>query len=466
MEHDAVDPTADVPEQLLAAYAVAERLERIRTSASLPGVPAKTITETKAYAPLRMSQGLRLILDGTYGNVLPEAVAILVRRNLLVPPYLLPSLLEKALQVLPEDPDYAADLIRIGGKRADWLAAQHPEWRVLSTAYDMATDWQREATPGRRLTLLQRWRTVAPHAAREALAEIWPRQSPKNQERLLEGMVENRSIEDHTWLLAQLAPKRKGVRRQLLRILLLAKEPSALEDMIVIAASAFDSRGRLRNVLDDPEGKERLQRYGGLQRNESLAEYLLRLLPPSTLPDLVGQTLSEFWAGLDKSQLKAAAEAVLAYEEPEVLATFTKFSFGVNPAMLPLPLVVSIAAAVPQEPFTALIEQLLSEEKNVFHYGGIARLLVLARRAPWSARISKAFILQLVATIREVRDIPYGMQQDLRAHWQLATPLLELSIFPWLRTQLHSMTERGDVFGKLATNMLQTMHFRKTLIAT
>lgn len=463
MERDAVDPTADAPEQLLAAYAIAERLERLQPGEQLKELPSEVIQESKPYAPLRLARGLQLVLEGTYATVLPEVLSLLEAKERLIPPHLLPNLLEKALQALPEDPDYATRLLRAGGRRADWLAAQHPEWQVLANSYDIGADWKREATPGRRVALLQRWRKASPQAAREALAEIWPQQSPKNQERLLEGMRTNLSAGDHPWLLAQLSPKRKGVRRQLLRMLLLAGESSTLEDMITVAAAAFDAQGRLQNLLTDPTAKEILVKYGGLQRNESLAEYLLSLLPPNTLPDLSGQTLPEFWSGLDKGQLKAAAEAVLAYKTPTALIAFVKFSLIVNPATLPLKVTVSIAAAIPQEAFIPLIEQVLNEEKNVFHYGGIARLFVLSRETPWSARISKAFVLQLVATMREVREVPYGMQQDLRAHWQLATPLLDLSIFPWLRTQLHSMTERGDAFGKLATNMLQTLHFRRTL---
>jgi len=123
----------------------------------------------------------------------------------------------------------------------------------------------------------------------------------------------------------------------------------------------------------------------------------------------------------------------------------------------------AITAELDQATFLELFHELLTTEKNAFHYGGLPRVLALSRNEPWSERLSKAFVLQLVSTLRETGTLPWKVQNDLKSHWELSLPLLDPAIFGWARTHLHSMTERGDVFGKLATDALQTLAFRRVL---
>jgi len=466
---DAVDPTADDAEQLLAAYAIAERLQRLqptRVNSPKANLLTPPAAEDRQAAPPRLGRGLQLILEGTYPEVLPEAIALLEERQLYVPPHLLPALLERARELRKDNSSFARQLVAAGGKRAEWLARLKPEWAPLSTDYDQAAAWQREATPGLRLQLLRSWREQDPTAARAALTTIWDAQPPKNQESLLSAMETNIAEADRAWLRERLGPKRKGVRRALLRLLLLAGEEQALSDLTTVAAAAFNDAGQLQTVLDSPEAKEILVAYGGLKRGESLAVYLLEMLPPTLLADLVGKTLPEFWNGLNKSQLKATAQAVLAYDHPLELSAFMRFATVVNPAQLPLEEAAKLATRLAQEDFVEIFHALLDQEKNVFHSGGVPRILILSREEPWSERITKAFMLQLLNTLKAKRELPYQLQRDLATHWKLAIPLLHVTTFSWLRTHLHAQTERADAFGKLATDTLRSLSFRRALRET
>jgi len=470
-EKAAVDPTADAPEQLLAAYAITERLHRLSpgTKGSVPAAAAPA--EIRKAPPARLSRALELILRGTYPHVLPEAVAVLNEHELLLPPHLLPELLDEALSKLNASPGYAEQLLAIGGERARWLAGQNPDWNELAPDFDLAAAWAADATPGRRAQPLQRLRAQDPAAAREALTAIWKKQSPKNQETLLAALENKLSPEDIPWLRERLGPKRKGVRRAILRLLLLAGDPVALEDMLSLAGGAFDEAGKIVSILKGPEAIELLESYGGLKKGESAGVFFLSNLPPEVLPELTDRSLPEFWNTLNKEQLRAAATAIQAYNAPaasppatkNVRAIFVRYALKANPAQLPVQEAAAITASLDQTTFLEIFHALLTTEQNALHYGGLPRVLALSRNEPWSERISKAFVLQLVSTLREMGTLPWKLQNDLKSHWELSLPLLDPAIFGWARTHLHSMTERGDVFGKLAADALQTLAFRRVL---
>ena len=464
-EKDALDPTVtpDAAEQLLTAWTITERLQRLQPGQQISLQASAAPPEERELPGPRQARALELILRGTYPALLPEAVAMLEARQQVLPPHLLPELLDEATKQLTDQPNDALRLLHVGGRRALWLARQHPDWSALDPDNDMSAAWAAEATPGRRAPLLRRWRAVAPLAAREGLASIWPGQSPKNQETLLSGLMVGLSQEDVDWLRAGLGPKRRGVRRAILRLLLLAGEQQAHEELLRVATVAFDEYGKFLNILTDDDAKTIIDTYGGLSKQESISEFLLGNLPPAILPELIDQSLPEFWASLTKSQLRAAVSAINDYADHPTKVDFISFALIANPEQLPVNLVAEIAADLPQEDFLTIYHQLLTSEQAALHHNGLARLLALSREEPWSDRISKAFILQLVGTLRNLTQLPFALQRDLQSHWKLSIPLLSPGIFGWSRTHLHSMTERADVFGKLATETLQTLAFRRVL---
>ena len=468
-EREATDPTADDAERLLAAVAFAERLHRLEPAVQPDMAPAPAPEKGNAAAPdedrqpasPRLTRALELIFGGTYPALLPEAVAALNEQYLLLPPRFLPEALAEALRLLPADPDLASQLLAAGGHRAPWLAARHPDWRELTPDFDLATAFRTDATPGRRGDLLRRWRRQDPAAAREALAAVWAEQSPKNQEVLLEGMHPGLSAADIPWLRAQLAPKRRGVRRQLARLLLAAGDDTTRADFHQLLDAMLDERGNFRHLLAGNEAQELLKQYGSLRKNESLTAFALRHLPPDELLARTGKTPTELWAGLAQPELTAAAEAIVFYGADELAATFVRYALRNPSGKLPSAVVAELVADLDQATFLTIYHELLDREQNVLHHGSLARVAALGRREHWSERITKAFLLQLTATLRDVQRLGYQHQRAVSDQWRLAIPLLDPGVFGWARTHLHSVADRGDVFGKLATETLQTLAFRR-----
>ncbi len=460
---DAVDPTADDAEQLLAAWCIVERLARLEARPGNPSALGSPGPEVRSPPPPRVARGLQLILEGTYPEVLPEAMQWLEEKQWYVPPALLPALLARAAALAESQADFADVLLQAGGARAAWLCGINPAWEQLAAGFPYPSAWERAVTPAQRASLLLRWRRRDAVAARMALAGIWDGQSPKNQESLVRTLAVGLSAADHPWLRAQLAAPRKGVRREILQLLAQSEEAQAIDDLLTLASFAVAEDGRLREVATDPAAQEVLARYGGLRDRESLAALLLSTLPPRLLPDLMGKSPAAFWATLNPAQLKIVAMSLLRGGTDEEREDFLRFAVGIDTARLPLEQTVSLAQTLSAERFEKLVHDWLDQEKNVLAFGALPRLLLLARTTPWSERISKAFVLQLVSALRDARDLPPQLQKDLLAHWHLAAPLLHTASFPWLRTQLHAITERADGFGKAATRTLQLVGFRAAM---
>ena len=462
---DAIDPTADQSEYLLAAVGLAERLYR-RNNLRLPSTdstPSPTAPEDRPAPGPRLARGLQLILDGTYPTLLDEAVRLIHRRGTYVPYVLLPTFHLRAVALLDDYPR-AQHYLAASGERGKWLARQHPDWQQLLPDYDYAAAYRREEQPATKARLLAQWRYHDPAAARDTLAKDWVTQSPRNQEVLLQGLRPKLSAEDRPWLREALAPKRKGVRRAIATLLLLAHKPEALADHRSMAKALYTERG-FTTTLSDAALKERLATYGGVKAPQTLPQRLLEVLPPKEWTAITGKTLPAFWGSLNPLQLRNAARAVLSFGNEETVAALAHFVLFEQPAQFPEEVGSKLMQQLSSTIYDRLMDELLTAYPNALSLRSLPRQLALLRNVPWSERLTRAMVLQLTAPLRD-RHLDYGIQRELSQQWKRAIPLVDVQLFPWLRQQLHTATERYDAFGKLATELLQTTAFRRELHRT
>lgn len=459
----AIDPEADGPEQLLAAWALVERAHRLRDR------PATARTETDEVAPPetrtpptpRLARGLQLILEGTYPELLQEGITLVLERNTYVSPALLPALLPRAAALLDEDPARAARWLEATGNRGPWLARQHPDWAPLLPDYDYRSAWRREEQPGKQAALLARWRMTEPAAARQALGDKWDALSPRNQEIMLQGLAVNLSAEDWPWLRQALEPKRKGVRRALAGLLLLAGEPTALRDFREIARD-IRGGGAREQVPPTPAARELLKAYGGVKAPQTPRQLLLAILPPAEWAELSGQPLTTFWTSLSTLELREAGRAILRFRAADIRLEFLRFLLHEEPPQFPRDVAAELTQQLTEAEFDGLFDHLLTRRDDALRLRGLPRFLALQRTTPWNERLSKAMVRRLLDDLHS-RQLDYATQRDLALHWKQAIPLLDPDLFAWLRQQLHTTAERPDVFGKLATQLLQTTSFRRQL---
>ncbi|MEM9216624.1 MAG: DUF5691 domain-containing protein [Cyanobacteria bacterium P01_F01_bin.150] len=150
-----------------------------------------------------------------------------------MPDEYLPSLLDFGLRY----PQWQALITQAMGERGRWLANQNPDWHYgrwnwLLLPPDDLLSSQKEKTPAKvdsmlpqelqelwqegaiaqRLELLQRWRTIAPNAARTLLVEKWPKELAKHRAILLPGLRIGLSLNDESFLDQVLSDKSSSVR--------------------------------------------------------------------------------------------------------------------------------------------------------------------------------------------------------------------------------------------------------------
>ncbi|MGB3799000.1 MAG: DUF5691 domain-containing protein, partial [Lewinella sp.] len=441
-----------------------ERMERLRLKTSDARDIASGIAPPEDQEPPspRLARGLQLILEGTYPELLDEAVEMLLAQGTYLPPQLLPLLLPRAAALLNDDYRRAQRYLEAGGKRGRWLAQQHPDWALLTPSYSFATAWIATEQPAKKAQILSAWRRVDSPAARLALQDGWAEHSPRNQEVLLEGLRDTVAEADHSWLRNSLKPKRKGVRRLLTELLLRGREPQTLADFQAIAENATAPDGSVAANLPEGEMRDLLKAYGGTKAPESLGQRLLEILPPDLWSAVIDMPLERFWLGLRPLELRAAARAILAFADAELNRRMVRFLLMEEPKGFDMELAGELVRSLPGPDFDSLYDELLTTEKDALRLRGFSRYLALQRRAFWSDRLSKAMITRLLEDLHN-RQLDYATQRDLGLHWKLAVPLLDPAIFTWLRRQLHTTTERYDAFGKLATRMLQVTSFRQQL---
>ena len=464
----AVDPSADTAEQLLTAYGLLERFQRMQPRSvrvEEAKVPPESPAEDRQPPAPRLARGLQLILEGTYAELLDEGIELVLDRKTYVPPALLPLLIPRAVALLNEDRKQALRYLDAGGQRATWLARQHPDWAILTPEYPFAHYWQASAQPAQKAQILSEWRRSDPTAAREALEKIWAGESPRNQEVLLESLRGTVAVEDWPWLRESLEPKRKGVRRALTELLLLAREPTAIADFEAIARDATGQDGTISANPPGNDMRELLKSYGGTKAPESLGQRLLEIMPPGSWARILEMPVERFWIGLPALELRGAARAVHRYEDQAMTEKLLRFLLREEPKGFPMDLAGDLVRSLDRETFDHIYDELLTREKDALRLRGFSRHLALQRKQSWSERLSKAMISRLLEDLHQ-RQLDYTTQRDLALHWKQAVPLIDPSVFPWLRKQLHTTTERYDAFGKLATRMLQVTSFRSQLRTT
>lgn len=465
-----VETTADGAERLIAAWAVLERTQRTNHSGSGNFLPvSKAPEESLSPPPPRVARGIKLILEDVYPDLLYEAAAVCRDKGWYVPPSLLPRLLDRSLKhcgahQLPIAHHYEISqrYLSIGGLRAPWLARHHPGWARLLVEEHPEKRWESATGPRERAFSLWCWRKTAPDQARIALASYWPKQSPKAQEGLLAGMTMGLSDQDFSWLRQALGPKRKGVRRKVAQLLLLGKEAGATEDFRLLARDLLTTAGNWRNLITSPVARDLLEQYGGADKKYSPGLFWLETVPVARWEELSGHHPGTLLREISDKDLGRITERQI-----EVSAVTGKTKLLREILQRPSSKVATTAVAIladqlDRSDFLGLThEQLASAAEALREDRPLQRILVTSRHR-WSDRVSRAMIRELTLPLRS-RAMSYEQQKRLAEDWRAAASRLDPSIMPWLRSQLDHHAHRPDVFGKLASELLQTTHFRQNV---
>jgi len=155
----------------------------------------------------RSSHHLKLILDGTFEEALPEFIFHLNFNNKQLPPSSLPDLLKQC----KTDKNLWDKIHPAIGKRGYWLMTQNPEWKSL-IALPNEEVWK-SGNKEERITLLKYFRKESPEKSIELLEGVWEKESYQNRVDFLKIFKINLSKNDESFLENCLYDSRNEVRK-------------------------------------------------------------------------------------------------------------------------------------------------------------------------------------------------------------------------------------------------------------
>jgi hypothetical protein len=396
---------------------------------SVPGLPRPTPSPPEDRPEVSAAAARRLagLLDGgRYSpwigqspfrsriDLLPEWLSIAADRGLRVPAELIPALLDVARGEAALRPA----VVRVGGRRAGWLAGQRREWRYLldTSAHDVdAPDcelWE-TGSPAQRAGYLATLRHIDPDAARQLLADSWTRETAEDRARFLETLREGLTATDEPFCERALDDRSRHVRAVACR--LLARLPgSALRRRMaeralgLVRAEPAGSRTRL--TVTPPDRCDEAMRRDGITAKA----------PPGTgerawwLEQVIARAALDTWSSaLDLDPPTILALPVVGDFGPVwrhglVQATVEQQDPRWAAALLDSGAVRDDFGDLPDQPPFADLYPALSAEDRVRHVVGMLRgampfsqRLLESCPVPWPDEVARAVLDTLRRTARD-----------------------------------------------------------------
>lgn len=164
-----------------------------------PPVEDKVVSEVAMWRMGRM-------LNGEHRELLPEWFTLAAHAGRVLPPQWLPVVFDALKPVELEG------IAPVLGRRALWLVARNPAWRLRDVLAPPSEEHWTHGTLAERVAELMRLRATDADKAREWLANTWEAEPPEAREAFMRVMRSGVNTADEAFLETALRDKRKGVR--------------------------------------------------------------------------------------------------------------------------------------------------------------------------------------------------------------------------------------------------------------
>jgi hypothetical protein len=178
--------------------------------------------------------------------LLEEWLSVAAERGRLVPPALLPDLLDYGRYRR----DLRERIAAVGGARLRWLAGQNPQWGYLTAVESTSDDpaaWE-TGSVGQRVGFLRGLRRRDPEAGRAVLERDWSVLTPDERGDLVGALAPGLGPADEPLLEQGLDDRRREVREQAARLLAALPGSAYRRRMAQRARAALRLRGA--NIID------------------------------------------------------------------------------------------------------------------------------------------------------------------------------------------------------------------------
>jgi hypothetical protein len=411
----------------------------------------------------RAARFLHLMLQGEYGPVLPEWLAVAAQAGQRVPELHLPTLLDLGRQ----QRHLREAILLVLGQRGRWLAAQNPDW---SYAVELETeaDWETGSIAARSL-FLQHLRTRNPDRARELLSSCWSQEAASDRVRFLESFYTGLSMADEPFLEDVLNDRSKEVRRIAADMLsrlpdsrLCQRMTERLQPLVQLKLQA----GKVKDIdITLPETCDTAMQRDGIEPKPQsrIGQHAW------WLQQIIAATPLHFWQHSQSSDIPALLQLANGHEwrkalvEGWLLATQRQGNKEWGQAFL------HHSTDYPQDILRQLLDFLTSEQRQslactLIRKTGMSSsaqniVLVLAQsREPWSEELTRS-VLESLNQHGNIND--YTRQWQVREQLKAAVLCIPPRFLPEATTLLANLQPAS--LSEVVHEFLSTLQMRQDL---
>lgn len=309
--------------------------------------------EEKTYCNAVAVQALKDIFYEESFGLLKMWLQLCATKHQVVPPVLVPALLEKGVQY-----KQLKSLVQeCAGNRGVWLSQFNNDWTFTKETNDEAL-WQ-TGNPEERKTILQKLRSVDAAKALEWLQETWQQENANSKAELLRILSTGLSVNDVAWLETLATEKSHKVKDEALRLLkripestivqsymqLLQQTVSVKKERLLLGLSSktilyFE----LPPVVDEnifKSGIEKLSSNKEFTDDEFIVYQLMQFVPPTfwenQLSLLPGEIIHLFQKhDAKKKFIPALAAAAQQFNDVQWASVIMEAADDFYPGLLPL----------------------------------------------------------------------------------------------------------------------------------
>lgn len=177
-------------------------------------------SESFEYCSASAVAALQAILDDDNKSLLNYFLKKCQSLNLIIPPYFLNQLFEKA----EKEEQLRTSVVSCFGERGKWMAKFNNDWEFDKTALNNQDIFDHGALEDRK-KVLKAWRVISPSEARVAIEKVWSQEQAAVKLEFLKILEDQLEIEDEPFL--KLCLKEKSQKVKDLALYLLKKLPAS-----------------------------------------------------------------------------------------------------------------------------------------------------------------------------------------------------------------------------------------------